>query len=79
MKEDITFQMNLVSYLAAADFASGVRGNINISTYTSMIIYHQQDPHNMDALWIKFLKNGSSIFKNTSPENSRHYWNKGKW
>ena len=51
MKENTTFQMNLVSYLAAAaDCASGVEGNIDFSKHASTTIYHQQDPHNMDAL-----------------------------
>ena len=50
MLENITFKMNLVSRLAAADSASGVAGNIDISKHTCTIIYHQQDPDNMDVL-----------------------------
>ena len=42
--------MNLVSHLAAADCTSGVAGNIDISKHTCTIIYHQQDPDNMDVL-----------------------------
>ena len=40
--ENITFKMNLVSRLAAADYASGVAGNIDISEHTCTMIYHQQ-------------------------------------
>ena len=50
MLENITFKMNLVSRLAAADCASGVAGNIDISKRTCTIKYHQQDPDNMDVL-----------------------------
>ena len=50
MKANIPFQMNLVSYLAAADCASGVAGNIDISKHTCTIIYNQQDPNNMAVL-----------------------------
>ena len=65
MLENITFKMNLVSRLAAADCASGVAGNTDISKYTCTIIYHQQDPDNMDVLEVIFPKNGSLFFKNT--------------
>ena len=44
MQENITFKMNLVSRLAAADCTSAVAGNIEISKHTCTIIYHQQDP-----------------------------------
>ena len=44
---------------------------IAIVKQTSTIIYHQQDPYNMDALFVTFLNNGSLIFRNTSPEKSR--------
>ena len=50
MLENITFKMNLVSRLAAADCASGVAGNIDISKRTCTIIYHQQDLDNIDIL-----------------------------
>ena len=57
--------MNLVSRLAAADCTSGVAGNIDISKHTCTIIYHQQDPDNMDVLEVISPKNGSLFFKNT--------------
>ena len=63
MLENITFNMNLVSRLAAADCTSGVAGNIDISKHTCTIIYHQQDPDNMDVLEVTFPKNGSLFFK----------------
>ena len=50
MKENITFQMNLVSHLAAADCAPGVAGNIDIIKHTCTIIYHQQDTHNLHVM-----------------------------
>ena len=50
MKENIPLQKNLVSHLAAADCASGVAGNIDISKHTCAILYHQQDPDNMNEL-----------------------------
>ena len=56
MLENITYKMNLVSRLAAADCASGVAGNINISEHTCTIIYHQQDRDNMDVLEVIFPK-----------------------
>ena len=56
MKENITIQMNLVSYLAAAVCASGVGGNIDISKHACTIIYRQEDSDNMDVLVVKFLK-----------------------
>ena len=59
MLEIITFKMNLVSRLAAADCASGVAANTDISKHTCTIIYHQQDPDNMDVLEVIFPKNGS--------------------
>ena len=67
MLENISFKMNLVSRLAAADCASGVAGNINISKRTCTIINHQQDLDNIDILEVIFPKNGSLFFKNTSP------------
>ena len=67
MLENISFKMNLVSRLAAADSASGVAGNIDISKRTCTIIYHQQDLDNIDILEVTFPKNGSLFFKNTSP------------
>ena len=66
MLENITFKMNVVSRLAAADCASGVAGNTDISEHTCTIIYHQQDPDNMDVLEVIFPKNGSLFFENTS-------------
>ena len=74
MQENITFKMNLVSRLAAADCASGVAGNIDISKHTCAIIYHQQDPDNMDILFVIFRKNGSLFFNNTSPHKRRQYF-----
>ena len=56
MLENITFKMNLVSRLAAADCVSGVVGNIDISKHTCTIIYHQQDPDDMDVLEVIFPK-----------------------
>ena len=69
MLESITFIMHLVSRLAAADCASGVAGNTDISKHTCTIIYHQQDPDNMDVLEVIFPQNGSLFFKNTSPHS----------
>ena len=74
MQENITFKMNLVSRLAAADCASGVAGNTDISEHTCTIIYHQQDPDNMDVLEVIFPKNGSLFFKNTSPYSRTQYF-----
>ena len=67
MQENITFKINLVSYLAKADCASAVAGNIDISKHICMIIYHQQDPDNMDVLEVTFPRKVSLFFKNTSP------------
>ena len=50
MKDNIPFQKNLVSHYAAADCASGVAWNIDISKHTYAIIYHQQNPDNMNEL-----------------------------
>ena len=69
MQENITFKMNIVSRLAAADCASGVAGNTDLSEHTCTIIYHQQDPDNMDVLEVILPKNGSLFFKNTSPRS----------
>ena len=69
MQEHITFEMNIVSRLAAADCTSGFAGNIEISKHTCTIIYHQQDPDNMDVLEVIFQQNGSLFFKNTSPRS----------
>ena len=66
--------MNLVSRLAAADCASGVAGNTDISEHTCTIIYHQQDPDNMDVLEVIFPKNGSFFFNNTSPYSRTQYF-----
>ena len=74
MLENITFKMNLVSRLAAADCTSGVAGNIDISKHTCTIIYHQQDPDNMDVLEVIFPKNGSLFFKNTSSYSRTQYF-----
>ena len=63
MLEIITFRMNLVSRLAAADCASGVPGNTDISEHTCTIIYHQQDPDNMDVLEVIFPKKRLVIFQ----------------
>ena len=54
MQKKITFKMKLLSYLAAADCASGAAGNIDISKHTCTIIYHQQDPDKMDVLEVTF-------------------------
>ena len=74
MLENITFKMNLVSRLAAADCASGVAWNIDISKRTCTIIYHQQDLDNIDILEVIFPKNGSLFFKNTSPDSRTQYF-----
>ena len=63
MLENITFKMNLVSRLAAADCASGVPGNTDISEHTCTIIYHQQDPDNMDVLEVIFPQTRLVIFQ----------------
>ena len=63
MLEDITFKMNLVSRLAAADCTSGVAGNTDISEHTCTIIYHQQDPDNMGVLEVIFPKKRHIIFQ----------------
>ena len=63
MLEIITFKMNLVSRLAAVDCASGVPGNTDISEHTCTIIYHQQDPDNMDVLEVSFPKKRLVIFQ----------------
>ena len=73
MQENITFEMNLVRRLAAADCASRVAGNIDISKHTCTIIYHQQDPDNMDVLEVIFPKNGSLFLKNTSPHSRTQF------
>ena len=74
MLENITLKINLVSRLAAADCTSGVAGNIEISKHTCTIIYHQQDPDNMDVLEVIFQKNGSLFFKNTSSYSRTQYF-----
>ena len=74
MRENATFKMNLVSHLTAADCAFGVAGNIDVSKHTCTIIYHQQDPDNMDVLEVTFPKNGSLFFKNTSPYSRTQYF-----
>ena len=56
MQENITFKMNLVSRLAAADCASGVARNIYISEHTCTMIYHHKDPDSMDVLEVIFPK-----------------------
>ena len=56
MQENISFKMNLVSRLAAADCASGIAENIDISEHICTIIYHQQKPDNMDVLVVIFPK-----------------------
>ena len=66
MQDEITFKMNLVSHLAAADCTSGVAGNIDISKHTCTIIYHQQDPDNMDVLEVIFPKKRLVIFQKYS-------------
>ena len=63
MQENITFKINLFTYLAAADCASGVAGNIEIIKHTCTIIYHQQGPDNMDVLDVTFPKNASLFFQ----------------
>ena len=62
MQENAAFKMNPVSHLAAADCAFGVAGNTDIRKHTCTIIYHQQDPDNMDVLEVTFSKNGSLFF-----------------
>ena len=74
MLENISFKMNLVSRLAAADCASGDAGNINISEHTCTIIYHQQDQGKRDVLEVIFPKNGSLFFKITSPYSRTQYF-----
>ena len=74
MLENIIFKMNLASRLAAADCPSGVAGNTDISEHTCTIIYHQQDPDNTDVLEVIFSKNGSLLFKNTSPYSRTQYF-----
>ena len=61
MQENITFKMNLVSRLAAADCAFGVAGNIDISEHACTIIYHQQDPDNI------------MYWKSFSPKTARYF------
>ena len=63
MLENITFKMNLVSRLAAADCASGVAGNSDISKHTCTSIYHQLDPDNTDVLEVIFSKKRLVIFQ----------------
>ena len=73
MQANIAFKMNLVSHLTAADCASVVAWNIEISKHTCTIIYHQQDQDNMDVLEVAFPRKGSLFFKNTSPYNRKQY------
>ena len=54
MLENITYEMNLVSRLAAADCPSGVAGNTDISEHTCTIIYHHQDPDNTNVFEVIF-------------------------
>ena len=61
MKQNITFQMNIVTHLATADCASGVAGNIDIIKHTCATIYHQQDQDNVEVFQVTFFKNGSLI------------------
>ena len=56
MLENMSFKMNLVSRLAAADCASGVAGNTDISEHTCTILYHKQDLDNIDILEVIFPK-----------------------
>ena len=63
MQENISLKINLVGRLAAADCASGVAGNIDISKHTCTIIYHQQDPDNMDVLEVIFPPKQLVIFQ----------------
>ena len=63
MLQNITFKMNLVSRLAAADCASGVAENTDISKHTCTIIYHQQEPDNRDVLAVIFPKKRLVIFQ----------------
>ena len=74
MLENITFKMNLVSRLAAADCASGVAWNIDISKRTCTIIYHQQNLDNIDILEVIFPKNGSLFALNISSANAWEYY-----
>ena len=74
MRENVTFKINLVSHLAAADCAFGVAGNIDVSKHTCTIIYRRQDPDNMEVLEVTFPKNGSLFFKNTSPYSRTQYF-----
>ena len=53
--------MNLVSHLAAADCASGVTGNIDISKHTHTIIYHQQDPDDMGVMYVIYPRYFSNL------------------
>ena len=63
MLENITVKLNLVSRLAAADCASAVAGNIDISEHTCTIIYHQQDQDKMDVLEVIFPKTARYFLK----------------
>ena len=74
VEHNISFQMNLVSRFAAADCASGVAGNTDISEHTCTIIYHQKDPENMDVLEVIFPKTALSFFKHTSPYSRTQYF-----
>ena len=72
MQKNITFKMNLVSHLAAADCVSGVAGNIDISKHTCTITYHQQDPDNIDVLEVTFPEKAryfSKIFHHIIEDN----------
>ena len=74
MQNNITFKMSLISHLVAADCASDLAENIDISKHTCTIIYHQQDQDKMDVLEVIFPKNGSLFFKNTSPCSRTQYF-----
>ena len=56
MQKNITFKMSLISHLVAADCASDLAENINISKHTCTIIYHQQHPDIMGVLEVIFPK-----------------------
>ena len=72
MQPNVIITMNPVIHLAAADCASGVAKHIDISKHSCTIIYHQQDPDNMDVLEAIFPQTGhyfSSILYHITEDN----------
>ena len=66
MQENITFKMILVSHLAAADCASGVAGNIDISKHTCTIIYQNQNQNQNPLLTSLYTHNKYMAYVNSS-------------